>query len=118
MRVKEALAEAAGQAASSYLKGCGFSVLDRNWQSGTDIIPIIAADHSVLVIVDLRIRAGTRHGTPLEAISANRKRTMRQLAARWLAQHGKRYDQIRIDVVGLLQESAGGFTIEHIRAVG
>ena len=56
---------------------------------------------------------------PLEAaIGADRQRTMRQLAVRWLAAHGKRYDQIRIDVVGLLQESAGGFTIEHIRAVG
>jgi hypothetical protein len=43
---------------------------------------------------------------------------MRGLAVRWLAEHGKRYDKIRIDVVGLLQESAGGFTIEHIKAVG
>jgi putative endonuclease len=118
MRVKEALAEAASQAAASYLEGRGFSVLDRNWQYGTSIIPIIATDRRVLVAIDLRIRAGTRHGMPLEAIGADRQRTMRQLAARWLAEHGKRYDQIRIDVVGLLQESAGGFTIEHIRAVG
>jgi Holliday junction resolvase-like predicted endonuclease len=118
MRVKEALAEAAGHAAASYLEGRGFSVLDRNWQSGTEIIPIMAADRRVLVVIDLRIRAGTRHATPLEAIGADRQRTMRQLAARWLAEHGKRYDQIRIDVVGLLQEGTGGFTIEHIRAVG
>ena len=39
-------------------------------------------------------------------------------AARWLSEHGKRYDQIRIDAVGLLQEGTGGFTIEHIRTVG
>jgi hypothetical protein len=43
---------------------------------------------------------------------------MRQLAARWLAEHGNGHDLIRIDVVGLLQESAGGFTIECIREVG
>jgi putative endonuclease len=118
MRVKEALAEAAGHKAGSYLEGCGFRVLDRNWRSGSEILPIIAADRRVLVVIDLRVRAGTRHGTPLEAIGADRRRTMRRLAARWLAEHGKRYDQIRIDVVGLLQVSAGGFTIEHIRAVG
>jgi putative endonuclease len=118
MRVKEALAEAAGQAAVSYLEGCGFRVLDRNWRFGTEILPIIATERHTFVVIDLRVRAGTRHSMPLEAISADRKRTMRQLAARWLAAHGKRYDQIRIDAVGLLQESAGGFTIEHIRAVG
>ena len=118
MRVKEALAEAAGRAAASYLEGHGFRVLDRNWRSGSEILPIIAADHRVLVVIDLRVLAGTRHGTLLEAIGVDRQRTMRRLAAHWLAEHGKRYDQIRIDVVGLLQEGTGGFTIEHIRAMG
>jgi putative endonuclease len=118
MRVKEALAEAAGQAAAGYLEGCGFRVLERNWRSGSEILPIIAVECRTLVVIDLRVRAGTRHGTPLEAIGADRRQTMRQLAARWLAEHGKRYDQIRIDVVGLLQESTSGFTIEHIKAVG
>ena len=118
MRVKEALAEAAGQEAASYLKRCGFRVLDRNWRSGSEILPIIAVERHTLVVIDLRVRAGTRHGTPLEAISADRRKTLRRLAGRWLTAHGVRFDQIRIDAVGLLQESAGGFTIEHIRAVG
>jgi putative endonuclease len=118
MRVKEALAEAAGQEAAIYLEGRGFRVLDRNWRSGSEILPIIAVERHTFVVIDLRVRAGTRHGAPLEAIGADRKRVMRQIAARWLTAHGMRYDQIRIDVVGLLQEGAGGFTIEHIRAVG
>ena len=117
MRVKEALAEAAGQEAASYLEGCGFRVLDRNWRSGSEILPVIAVERHTLVVIDLRVRAGTRHGTPLEAISADRRKTLRRLAGRWLTAHGVRFDQIRIDAVGLLQESAGGFTIEHIRAV-
>jgi putative endonuclease len=118
MHVREAIAEAASRAAASYLEGHGFRVLDRNWRSGSEILPIIAAERHTFVVIDLRVRAGTRHGTPLEAISADRRRSMRRLAARWLAEHGKRHDQIRIDVIGLLQESTGGFTIEHIRAVG
>jgi len=43
---------------------------------------------------------------------------MRRLGASWMSAHGVRFDQIRIDVVGLLQDGQGGFTIEHIRAVG
>ena len=118
MRVKEALAEAAGRAAASYLEGHGFRVLDRNCRSGSEILPIIAADRRVLVVIDLRVRAGTRHVAPLDSISGARRQAMRRLAARWLTGHGMRYDQIRIDIVGLLQESTGGFTIEHVRAVG
>jgi putative endonuclease len=117
MRVKEALAEAAGKSAVSYLEGCGFRVLDRNWRCDGEIIPVIVAERGVLVVIDLRVRAGTRHGAPLDAIGADRKQTMRGLGARWLADHGMRYDQVRIDVVGLLLHE-GGFTVEHVRAVG
>ena len=118
MRVKEALAEAAGNAVAGYLEGCGFRILDRNWRHGDDIVPVVAADRCVLVIIDLRFRAGTRHGAPLHVIGAARRQAMRRLGARWLAEHGRRADQIRIDVVGLLQDGGGGFTIEHVRAVG
>ena len=118
MRVKEALGAAAIEAVTGYLQGCGFRVLDRNWRSGSEILPIIAVERHTLVVIDLRVRAGTRHGTPLEAIGADRRKTLRRLAGRWLTAHGVRFDQIRVDAVGLIQESTGGFTIEHIRAVG
>lgn len=118
MRVKEALAEAAGKTAASYLEGCGFRVLDRDWRYEDEILSIIAADHRALVVIDLRVRAGTRHGGPLGVISAGRAKMLRGLAARWLAGHGMRYDQVRIDVIALLQDGSGGFTIEHVRAVG
>jgi putative endonuclease len=118
MRVKEALAEAAGNAAASYLEGCGIRIVDRNWRCDGETLSIVALDRAALVVVDLRVRAGTRHGAPLEAVSAARKQTMRRLGAHWLAEHGRRPGQVRIDVVGLLQDGSGGFTIEHVRAVG
>ena len=43
---------------------------------------------------------------------------LRRLAALWLSAHGIRFDQIRIDVVGLLCDGAGGYTVEHVRGVG
>jgi putative endonuclease len=117
MGVKEAFAEAACQAAVSYLEGCGFRILDRNWHYGAEIISIVAVDREAFVVIDLRVRAGTRHGAPLEVIGKARQQTMRWLAARWLAEHGVRFDQIRIDTVGLLQDGESGFTID-VRAVG
>jgi hypothetical protein len=32
--------------------------------------------------------------------------------------HGARYDRIRIDVIGMLRDDGGDFTIEHVRGVG
>lgn len=66
------------------------------------------ADRRALVVIDLRVRAGRRHGTPLEVIGVARCKAMRRLGARWLAKHGMRYDQIRFDVVGLLQTATAG----------
>jgi len=118
MIVKEALAGGAAKAAVSYLESHGFRVLDRDWRCDGEILSIVAAERSTFVVVDLRVRAGTRHGRPLEAIGRVRLRTLRGLGARWLADHGIRYDQIRIDVVGLLFDGPAGFTIQHVRAVG
>jgi hypothetical protein len=42
--------------------------------------------------------------------------TMRRLAVRWLSEHGRRHDQIRIDTLDLLFQPPGGYTIEHVRA--
>jgi putative endonuclease len=88
MRVKEALAEATGKTAASYLEGIGFRVLDRDWRCEDEIASVIAADCRALVVIDLRVRAGTRHGTPLGAVAAGRQQAMRRLAARWMASHG------------------------------
>lgn len=118
MHVKEALAQAAEKAAADYLEGCGFSILDLDWKCDGQIVSLIAADRRTVVVIELRVRVGTRHGRPLDAISTCRQQAMRRLAARWLAEHGRRADQIRIDVVGLLWDGSGGFTIEHVRAVG
>ena len=118
MGAKDVLGKEGEQAAASYLEGCGFRILDRNWRCPDGEIDIVAADRRALVVVEVKTRSGTRFGTPLDAVGQAKRRRLRRLAARWLATHGTRFDQVRIDVVGLLHDGAGGFTIEHVRAVG
>ena len=104
-------------AAISYLKGIGFQVRDHDWNQADGSLDIVAADQGTLVVCVLKV-TGRRYGTPLEAVGQARRRQLRGLAALWLSAHGIRFDQIRIDVLGLLRDGAGGFTIEHVRAVG
>ena len=118
MREKDVLGREGEQAAVSYLEGCGFRILDRNWRCADGEIDIVAVDKRTFVVCEVKTRSGTRFGTPLDAVGRDKQRRLRRLAVQWLNAHGIRFDQIRIDVLGLLREGTGGFTIEHVRGVG
>jgi putative endonuclease len=121
MGAKDVLGKEGEQAAVLYLEGCGFRILDRNWRCADGEIDIVAADGRTFVVCEVKTRSGTRYGTPVEAVGRHKRRRLRRLAALWLSAHGVRFDQIRIDVLGLLRDGAGGadgFTIEHVREVG
>jgi hypothetical protein len=89
--------------------------LDRKWRSVSEILPIIAADNCVLVIIDLRVPAATRHGTRLRG--HRRRQAVDDAPARGPldGRARERYDQIRIAVVGLLQDGAGGSPSSALR---
>lgn len=118
MHAKDVLGREGEQAAVDYLTERGFRILDRNWRCADGEIDIVAVDRHSLVVCEVKTRSGTRYGTPLEAVGRVKLRRLRRLAAQWLNAHGVRFEQIRIDVVGLLYEGSGGFTIEHVRGVG
>jgi putative endonuclease len=118
MRAKDVLGRAGEQAAAEYLESSGFRILDRNWRCAAGEIDIVAVERHVLVVCEVKSRSGGRYGTPVEAVSRAKRGRLRRLAVAWLNAHGVRFDQVRIDVIGLVYEGTGGFTIEHIRGVG
>ncbi len=106
-----------GQAAAKYLKTAGFRILDRNWRCPDGEIDIVAAERQVLVVCEVTIRSAERRGTAVAPVSRAKRTQLRRLAVRWLAAHGARSGQVRIDVLSLTA-GPGGYTIEHVRAVG
>jgi putative endonuclease len=118
MRAKDVLGKAGEQAAVEYLESAGFRILDRNWRCAEGEIDIVAVDRHVFVVCEVKTRRGTRYGTPLEAVGRTKLRRLRKLAVLWLNAHGIRYELVRVDIVGLVYEGTGGYTIEHLRAVG
>jgi putative endonuclease len=115
MNARQALGRRGEQLAAEHLERSGLQVLDRNWRCAEGEVDIVAVDRGVLVICEVKTRSDTRYGTPLEAISARKHGRLRRLAVRWVAAHGVRYEEIRIDVVGVLRAAPGEFTIEHVR---
>lgn len=118
MRAKDALGREGERAAAEYLERAGLRILDRNWRCADGEIDIVAAERRVLVVCEVKTRSDTRYGGPLEAITRSKQARLRRLAARWLVAHGVLFDEVRIDVVGLLRDGEGDFLVEHVRGVG
>ncbi len=118
MNPKDVLGRQGEQLAVEHLRQDGLRVLDRNWRCAEGEIDIVAAERRSLVICEVKTRSSVRYGTPLEAVSRAKRGRLRRLAACWLVAHGVLFDEIRIDVVGVLRTESGDFTVEHVRGVG
>jgi putative endonuclease len=118
MNATQALGRQGEQLAAEHLERSGLAILDRNWRCAEGEIDIVAAERRTLVICEVKTRSGTRYGTPLEAISARKHARLRRLAVRWLAAHTLRFDEVRIDIVGVLRTGPEAFHLEHVRGVG
>lgn len=118
MNARQTLGRQGEQLAAEHLQRSGLRILDRNWRCEEGEIDIVAADGRVLVICEVKTRSDRRYGAPIEAIGPRKHRRLRRLAVRWVVAHGVLFDEIRIDVVGILRAAPGEFTIEHVRGVG
>ena len=118
MKPKDELGRTGEQVAVEYLERAGLRILDRNWRCADGEIDIVAAERRVLVVCEVKTRSDNRFGSPLEAISRNKRTRLRRLAAQWLVAHGVLFDEVRIDAIGVLRDPSGEFQIEHVRGVG
>jgi putative endonuclease len=115
---KDVLGRKGEQLAAEYLEQEGFRVLDRNYRCAEGEIDIVAAERRVLVACEVKTRSSLQYGSPIEAIDGRKLRRLRRLAVRWVLTHGLIFDELRVDVVGVLKSPGGNFTIEHVRGVG
>ncbi len=118
MNAKDVLGRRGEQLAVEHLQRAGLRILDRNWRCSDGEIDIVAAERRALVVCEVKTRSGVRYGTPLEAITRRKRSRLRRLAVRWLVAHGILFDEIRIDVVGVLRSESGEFSVDHVRGVG
>jgi len=96
----------------------GWQVMARNWRCPQGEIDIVAVDGNDLVIVEVKTRRSASFGSPQEAVTAEKLRRLRRLAATWLAAQQRSFAGVRIDVVAVTVGRAGAAGVEHLRGVG
>ena len=104
--------------AARHLVDRGMVVLDRNWRCDAGEIDLVLRDGRVLVVCEVKTRSSTAYGSPLEAVTSAKAERLRRLAARWLAEHRLRPDEVRIDLVGVLAHAGGAPQVDHVCGVG
>lgn len=107
------------QLAVDHLTGSGMTVLSRNWRCRWGELDIVAADSdgTTVVFVEVKARTGTGFGGVEEAVTRDKVRRVRRLAALWLVENNQRWPNLRIDVIGV---RLGGSRPEllHLKGVG
>jgi putative endonuclease len=118
MKAKDQLGMDGEQVAADFLQAAGMEILTRNWRCSEGEIDIVALAGAALVICEVKTRSSVKYGTPLEAVSRQKARRLRRLAVRWALEGSVMYQEIRIDVIGVLRTASGEYEIEHVPGIG
>jgi putative endonuclease len=106
------LGVAGEDAVARWYEGAGYDVLDRNWRCRDGELDLVASRGDTLVFCEVKTRASARFGTPFEAVTPTKQRRLRNLALRWLAEHGTHRRTLRFDVASVTRTSTAELAID------
>jgi putative endonuclease len=100
--------------AARHLRRLGYTILARNYRFGHREIDLIVARDDLVAFVEVKTRAGTGYGHPLEAITARKRREIERVARLWLHRHGRAALRYRFDAVAVIVRRDRPPIIEHL----
>jgi putative endonuclease len=98
--------------AAAFLQGLGYEILARNLRLGRLEVDLLARAGQVLVLVEVRLRSGTRFGRPEETVDWRKRRHLAEAWARLLSRHPEAR-WIRMDIVSVLRRGRREVTLRH-----
>lgn len=106
--------------AVEHLAAQGLRTLTRNWRCRYGELDVIAeeAATNTVVFVEVKTRTGDGFGGLAEAVTAQKVRRIRRLAALWLAEQDAHFAALRIDVIGVRVGRRREPELTHLKGVG
>lgn len=123
MKVVNPIAKKGEELAARYLQRIGYKIIDRNFRRGYGEIDIVVVDPSirsekVLVFVEVKTRTSGNFGSPLEAITPWKIKSLIKTAQFYKMIHPNLPDTLRIDAVSVVLLSDKTVeSIEHIKNI-
>jgi putative endonuclease len=108
------------QLAADHLTGLGLRILNRNWRCRYGELDVIAVDPTTdtVLFVEVKTRTGDGFGGLAQAVTEQKARRLRRLAAMWLAAQEQSWAAVRIDVIGVRIGRRRTPEISHLRGIG
>lgn len=107
--------------AAKFLAESGFLVIERNFRIRNGEIDIVAIDNRMpektLVCVEVKSRSSHEYGTPLESITYFKLKALQRTLQFYKASRKNLPALMRIDVVTVERNSAGGHKLEHFQNI-
>lgn len=105
--------------ASNFLRKKGYEIIERNFRIKGGEIDIIAKDGDTLVFIEVKARSSMEFGSPLEAITSWKLRSIIKTAQFYKLKNPKLPEAMRIDAVAIsLDEYNEVNTIELVKNIG
>jgi len=106
--------------AADHLIWQGLQIVARNWRCRYGELDLIAVEPvtNTVVFVEVKTRTGDGYGGLAQAVTPQKARRLRRLAAIWLAGQDERWAEVRIDVIGVRIGRRRTPEITHLRGVG
>jgi len=118
MKISNPVAIKGEELAAKFLKEKGYKIIDRNFRKGYGEIDIIAVHKNVLVFVEVKTRTSNVYGSPLEAISYFKLKSLLRTAEFYKVLNPKLPDLLRIDAISVLLDNSWNLVnIEHIENI-
>jgi len=104
--------------ACEFLKKKGFKVIERNFRKGYGEIDIVCLKEKTLVFVEVKTRTSISYGTPIEAISYYKLKSLIKTAEFYSHLHPELPSALRIDAISIMLDNLGNLVnIEHIENI-
>lgn len=87
--------------AGEYLQQKGYEILEYNYRCRAGEIDIVARDGEYLVFCEVKYRKDNKKGTPLEAVTQRKQRTISRCAMFYIMEKGLDGQACRFDVAGI-----------------
>lgn len=90
-----------------------YRVVARNYRppTGSGEIDIIAWEGDTLAVVEVKLRASDDYGTPERAVGEHKRRRMERAALDYTRRAGVAWDQVRFDVVTVIESDPPVLTL-------
>lgn len=114
MKISNPIAVIGEDLATDYLKKKGYKIIERNFRKGYGEIDIIALIDKTLVFIEVKTRTSNAFGTPIEAISYYKLKSLIKTAEFYSHLHPELSQALRIDAISvMLDENGNASNIEH-----